>query len=1153
VNADEVIRWRPGEIVLDTFRIEEVVETGGMGFVYRAHHLSWDVDLAVKTPRPDLAAAPGILDLLAQEAQAWTDLDPHPNVVGCNYVRRVGGYPVIFAEWVTGGDLTAAVREGRCRDLPAALDVAIQMLRGIGHAHAAGLVPQDIKPSNVMYDGETARVTDFGTAKAKAPASRTPQAGAETAYATLGGFTPQYCSPEQVDPDGRIGRASDMWSWALTVIELLHGRRLWEWGHHGADSLAALRDDLPQPLRDLLAGCLARDPRSRISDTAEAEAVLLDVYAHRAGSPYPHSNRVPPSLKADGLSNKALSLWDLGEQRRAVELFERAKAIDPHNVRAVYNHGLIRWADGLVTDETLLSELRATGDSWEAHYLAAMVHMERGDGVLAARHLAEANRKHPDSPEIATASERCAQLEPRGTLETFGRISGDVAAMACDHDATHVVVAEKSGRVRVWDALKGRVAGELANSGRTPVDVAIDHAGAWVLVCYQDSVVERWRLADGTAGLEGRLEGGTAVALSPEGGLAAVGTADGRVLVFSTGAWEPVTEIRPHKGRVTRVILAENAEVCVSASLGRPGSGVDHRVEQWWPLRRTRMRGLTMPADPMDRDDQEVALAADGSTVLRLGHRSLMMVDMRVRGEPQRWEIPWLFGYRMLGVSGRAGWALLDPGTGDLQVLELANRRCVRTFPKDWQRGSRRVATAFSGDCGYAVIAESDGFRNETALSRLPMPLGGHLAPWSYAPPHPVRALAYEEQAFDQVMERIEGLILVGESLPAAHAIREARAIPGYERHPRLRRASRAAGRNLRRTGLTGIWIEQELSDIMLTRGTFDVSDSGRLFAFPANVDEVEIFDLETLQKAGSVVQQRNPAARLHFARAGRDMVIGYSDGSVACHDTATFRPRFRVAGALPADEGDTTLDISGDLLTVGFGHGLATVWSLAAAACIATVRTGPGTIVGVTADEDSRSIAVQLQSGDTVTVEVRSFDTGKSLKTFKHVDPRTEIRFASGVLLLAEMSRVTAWRPGGRRPLYRLDRVKHSSSADLAFADARRLAVIAGMKGFVVWNAANGGLVFDGRTLDEPPGPVYLTEEVAVSSDGGFAVAGNAGEQTVDVWDLRAGRRIRTLHGHPQAVNAIRADGSFSTIVTGDHEGNVRIWGLDWDYGSDR
>ncbi|MEE3922053.1 hypothetical protein V2I01_38610 [Micromonospora sp. BRA006-A] len=87
-----------------------------------------------------------------------------------------------------------------------------------------------------------------------------------------------------------------------------------------------------------------------------------------------------------------------------------------------------------------------------------------------------------------------------------------------------------------------------------------------------------------------------------------------------------------------------------------------------------------------------------------------MAVDMRVWDGPRQWEIPWLMSYDLLGVSGRAGWALVDPGTGDLQVLELANRRCVRTFPKDFERGTRRDTTAFSGDCGYAVVAESEGF-----------------------------------------------------------------------------------------------------------------------------------------------------------------------------------------------------------------------------------------------------------------------------------------------------------------------------------------------------------------------------------------------------------------------------------------------------------
>ncbi|MEU5874077.1 serine/threonine-protein kinase [Glycomyces sp. NPDC047369] len=1146
MDAQEVIRWRPGETVLETFRIEEVVESGGMGFVYRARHLSWDVDLAVKTPRPDLAAAPGILDLLAQEAQAWTDLDPHPNVVGCNYVRRIGGYPVIFAEWVAGGDLASAVRAGRCRDLPEAIDVAIQVLRGVGHAHAAGLVHQDVKPSNIMYDGATARVTDFGTAKAKASASPAAQGDAATEYATLGGFTPQYCSPEQVGPDGRIGRASDLWSWALTVIEVIHGRRLWEWGWDGAASLDALRGDLPQGLRDLLAACLAPDPRQRIG-SAEAERVLLDLYADCAGAPYPRSDRVPPSLKADGLSNKALSLWDLDERDRAIGLFERAKAIDPHNVRAVYNHGLILWGDGLVSDQTLLSELRATGESWEADYLAAMVHMERGDGVLAAKHLAEADRKRPGSHEIATARERCARLEPRGTLDVFGRLPGEVAAMAADRDGTHVAVAEQDGRVRIWDAFEGRVVGELPGAGR-PVGVAIDDAARRVLVCYADTAVEQWRLTAGEAVHEGRSEGGTAVSLSPEGAFAAVGTLDGRVLVFDTGSRQQVAEYQAHEGRVTDLVLGQDAEVCVSASLGRREADVDHTVQQWWPLRRTRMRTLNVP-DRLGGSDDGSGIAADGSVFLRIDYPNLVMLDMRRWGEPQQWDMRRLIGYRTLAVSGRAGWALLDPGTGDLEVLELDNRRCVRTFPKDWDLGAHRDAAAFSGDCGYAVLALRD--RDATALVRLPMPVPGHLAPWSYAPPRPVADLAEEEQAFDRAIARIEAMTAAGDHRGAADAVREARAVPGHARHPLLRRASKAAGRHLKRTGLNGIWVEQELSDVMLTRGAFDVSASGRLIAFPSNVNDVQVFDLETLAETGSVSSPRNPAAELHFARGDRDLVIRYADGTVACFDTASFQPRFKVAGALPSDEGTTTLDLDGDLLTVGFGHGLAAVWSLETADCIATIRTGLGTIDGVTADAASRTVAVQLRTGDRrAAVEVRSIDTGKPVKTFANVDAHTEIRFASGVLLLAGMTRLTAWRPGSRRPLYRLERVKHASSARLSFADSRRLAVLGGVKGFVVWDAATGGLGFDGRTCGELADPFQHIDVAAVTPDGRYAVAADTMDETVDVWDLRAGRRIRTLHRHPVQVKTIVADDSFSTVVTGDYQGNVRVWGLDWDYG---
>ncbi|MDM4777846.1 hypothetical protein, partial [Micromonospora sp. b486] len=293
--------------------------------------------------------------------------------------------------------------------------------------------------------------------------------------------------------------------------------------------------------------------------------------------------------------------------------------------------------------------------------------------------------------------------------------------------------------------------------------------------------------------------------------------------------------------------------------------------------------------------------------------------------------------------------------------------------------------------------------------------------------------------------------------------------------------------------------------------------------AFPLG-DEVEVFDLETLEKAGSVAEQRNPATTLRFARGDRDLVVVYSDGSVACHDTATLQPRFRVAGALPRDEGTTTLDLSGDLLTVGFGYGLAAVWSLEAAACVATVRTGRGTIGGVTADEESRLIAVHLRTGDTNTVEVRSMDTGKAVRTFPHVDAHTEIRFASGVLLMAGMTRLTAWRPGDRRPRYELQWVKLTSSATLSFT-----AAVALPPSPVSRVSSSGtrrrrpGVRREGRRRSRPP-------RLRDRQRGGVRRRnvrrrGRPGEQTVDVWDLRTGRRIRTLHGHLAWVNAVRAD----------------------------
>lgn len=102
--------WRVGEVVLDVYEVREVVRSGGMGLVYRVRHRGWDVELAVKTPRPALLRSAGSLANFEREAESWVRLGLHPHAVSCAYVRRVDNIPAVFAEWVDGGNLAQQVR-----------------------------------------------------------------------------------------------------------------------------------------------------------------------------------------------------------------------------------------------------------------------------------------------------------------------------------------------------------------------------------------------------------------------------------------------------------------------------------------------------------------------------------------------------------------------------------------------------------------------------------------------------------------------------------------------------------------------------------------------------------------------------------------------------------------------------------------------------------------------------------------------------------------------------------------------------------------------------------------------------------------------------------------------------------------------------------
>src|SRR5260370_4306029 len=104
--------WVPGEVVVGLYEVLDVVHSGGMGVVHRVRQRGWQVDMAVKTPRPELTRTPEGRGRFEAEAGAWVGLGLHPHTVSCAYVRTIDGVPRVFAEWVDGGSLAQAVSGG---------------------------------------------------------------------------------------------------------------------------------------------------------------------------------------------------------------------------------------------------------------------------------------------------------------------------------------------------------------------------------------------------------------------------------------------------------------------------------------------------------------------------------------------------------------------------------------------------------------------------------------------------------------------------------------------------------------------------------------------------------------------------------------------------------------------------------------------------------------------------------------------------------------------------------------------------------------------------------------------------------------------------------------------------------------------------------
>jgi len=229
--------WSAGKTILGDFVVERVLGEGGMGKVYLLKSNTTGMQFAVKRAR-GLSDADRCSFLV--ELQTWFDLPEHPNLVPCHFFRTIDAEILIFAEYVEGGSLKSWIDSGKMYEgshsfaFSRVLNIATQMAWGLSRLHEMGYVHKDIKPHNILLRAREdiiandvqAMVADFGLARRKD----------STDLCVLDGYTPTYCSPEQAE-HAYVDHRSDIWSWGLTVLEMLQGGATWR---HGSAALQVL-------------------------------------------------------------------------------------------------------------------------------------------------------------------------------------------------------------------------------------------------------------------------------------------------------------------------------------------------------------------------------------------------------------------------------------------------------------------------------------------------------------------------------------------------------------------------------------------------------------------------------------------------------------------------------------------------------------------------------------------------------------------------------------------------------------------------------------------------------------------------------------------------------------------------------------------------
>lgn len=1083
--------WREGEVIHDLFEVRGVIGAGSFGTVHRVYHLDWRKELAIKTPSEETAADGSYLSRCVAAARTWADLGVHPNIVTCFYVQELDGVPCIVMECVGGGRLRDRLDGGM--DVRDALDFAIQICRGMSFAHEHSVLHGDLRPENCLLTPDAGlKLTGFGLG------STTPSDGRDPGAAPAA----EYLSPEFWRGDVACSPAMDMFAFGVVLYEMLmgsgpfpreDGETLDEFRSRVARegwSYRELAAAIPQNLRSLVGECLSTDAEQRPEGFAVVEERLGEAYRVVCGSHYPRSGADETSLKAVNLIKQGVTFHDLGVKDEALSALEDAVKSDPSRLESSYNHTLLLWEKGKMTDHQVVRWLQMKAEShageWRPLYLLGLAHIARKDAESAESALREALSAVSTDGEVVLALEEVEKRKdhwPRFLLGLTGH-GGPVNSVAISWDSRFAVSGSVDKTVRHWDLLTGECLHTLSGHERAVNSVAMSPLGGFCLSGSDDRTVRCWDLETGMclATLRGHERAIQCVVGSPDGSFALSGGADKTLRMWDLKSGECTATLKGHERGVSSIAISSDGAFVLSGS--------DDKTLRCWDLKTGESLRV------MEGHERGVSCAAISGS----GRFAVSGSDDKTL---RRWDLT--TGECTLTLNGHEAevsavvitsderFAISQGRDRTLRIWDLTSGVCLRTI----ERASRADGSlAVSPDSRFVLSGGDDKALSLWYLGKLE----GLRLPLVIEQVQEAETQHAHASDFSVLKERVLECMRLDNWRGAAEYLQRVRAFPGYERHPEVMDLWEEVGLKGVRKALNGCWLKSILRGHDDWVSSVAISPGGKYGLSGSDDGTLRLWEIRSGESVRVFEGHKGRVSSVAISPKGKLALSGGHDGTLRLWSVGTGESLGVISGHT-----DWVCSVAvspdGRLALSGSDDGTLRLWDLSTRECLRVIE---GTGHGV------RSVAFSPDG-----------------------------RFA---LAGSDDSIPSLWDLRTRGCLHSLE--GHESwVTSVAFTPDSRFALSGSLDNTLrLWDIRNGAC------LKVLVGHDDWIRGLAVSPDGRFALSASH-DRTLRLWDLRTGECPCVLRGHEDWASSVvfSPDGRFA--ISGGHDNAVCLWEYDWAY----